>query len=160
VYKNRLIANDYIVDMIKNVHKKDVLVKTKDTTEYKRINALLNQNIEGYFYRYSNTNLTKEEKRALNTCETNFNELKKVEGSDSILNLANKAKKSKLLNELKNDLYTLSSIQLTEGERQIARSKKTLNSVELFTQIEIYILIFLGILIQIIVIYSPKQDLD
>jgi hypothetical protein len=30
--------------------------------------------------------------------------------------------------------------------------------VELFTQLEIYILIFLAIVIQVIVIYNPKEE--
>lgn len=37
-------------------------------------------------------------------------------------------------------------------------SKKAIDTVELFTQLEIYILIFLAIVIQIIVIYQPKKE--
>lgn len=37
-------------------------------------------------------------------------------------------------------------------------SKKAIDSVELFTQIEIYLLIFLAIVIQIIVMYNPKKE--
>lgn len=35
-------------------------------------------------------------------------------------------------------------------------SKQALDTVELFTQIEIYILVLLAIIIQIIVMYNPK----
>jgi len=36
-------------------------------------------------------------------------------------------------------------------------TKRALDSVELFTQIEIFILVFLAIVIQIIVMYNPKE---
>jgi len=64
----------------------------------------------------------------------------------------------KRISEVKDNLYDLSKIQLDEGKKQMSISEKAISSVELFTQIEIYILIFLAILIQIIVIYKPKDS--
>ncbi|PKP42222.1 MAG: chemotaxis protein, partial [Bacteroidetes bacterium HGW-Bacteroidetes-12] len=43
------------------------------------------------------------------------------------------------------------------GSRQMSISKRALDTVELFTQIEIYVLVFLAIVIQIIVMYKPKE---
>lgn len=62
----------------------------------------------------------------------------------------------KHIESLKTNLSDLSKIQLTEGNRQMSISKRALDSVELFTQIEIFILVFLAIVIQIVVMYNPK----
>ncbi len=61
------------------------------------------------------------------------------------------------LQSLKSNLNDLSKIQLSEGSRQMSISKKAIDTVELFTQIEIYVLVFLAIVIQIIVMYNPKN---
>ena len=55
-------------------------------------------------------------------------------------------------------LKQLSEIQITEGNRQLSISQKAVRNVELYTQIEIYILIFLAVIIQIIIMYQPKND--
>jgi hypothetical protein len=61
------------------------------------------------------------------------------------------------ISAIKQILAELSKIQLNEGGRQMSISKKAIDTVELFTQIEIYLLVFLAIIIQIIVMYKPKQ---
>ena len=58
---------------------------------------------------------------------------------------------------IKANLDDLSRIQLDEGNKQMAISKRAIDTVELFTQMEIYFLIFLALLIQIIIIYQPKD---
>ncbi|MBN2867557.1 MAG: chemotaxis protein, partial [Flavobacteriaceae bacterium] len=64
----------------------------------------------------------------------------------------------KHISKIKKNLEDLSKIQLLEGSKQMSISKKAIDSVELFTQIEIYLLIFLAIVIQIIVMYNPKKE--
>jgi hypothetical protein len=61
------------------------------------------------------------------------------------------------IEDVKRNLSSLSEIQLNEGKRQLMLSKRAMDSIELFTDIEIYILIALAILIQIIVVYQPKK---
>lgn len=46
---------------------------------------------------------------------------------------------------------------MKEGKRQMSISKKAADKLELFTQIEIYLLAFLAIVIQIIIMYQPKE---
>ena len=46
---------------------------------------------------------------------------------------------------------------MNEGKKQMSISKRAIDSIELFTQLEIYALIFLGIIVQVIVIYNPKE---
>ena len=55
------------------------------------------------------------------------------------------------------DLDDLSQIQMREGRMQMAISQRAIDVVELFTQIEIYLLIFLAIAIQLVIIYQPAK---
>lgn len=61
-----------------------------------------------------------------------------------------------LLDETTEILDALSQIQLTEGNRQMNITKRAVEDIELFTELEIYFLIFLAILIQIVILYNPK----
>ena len=61
------------------------------------------------------------------------------------------------LQSIKANLNNLSKIQLIEGSRQMSISKRAIDTIELYTQIEIYVLVFLAIIIQIIVMYKPKN---
>jgi hypothetical protein len=54
-------------------------------------------------------------------------------------------------------LYDLSKVQLKEGKRQMSLSEKTMDTIELFTQVEIIFLIVMAVLIQLIVLYQPKD---
>jgi len=46
---------------------------------------------------------------------------------------------------------------LREGKRQMSISKKPVDKLEFFTQIEIYLLALIAIVIQIIIMYQPKE---
>ena len=78
----------------------------------------------------------------------------------SILENDFKEKETKLtlIFEIKDNLYDLTKIQLNEGRRQMSISQKAIDKVELFTQIEIYLLVFLAIAVQVIVMYNPKKE--
>ena len=65
---------------------------------------------------------------------------------------------SQLLERLKNDIHTLSEIQLEEGKRQMHIGKRVVRSVDLITTYEVYVLAFLALLIQVLVIYQPKTE--
>jgi hypothetical protein len=62
-----------------------------------------------------------------------------------------------LISDIKDDLYDLSKVQLKEGKRQMSLSEKTMDTIELFTQVEIIFLIVMAVLIQLIVLYQPKD---
>ena len=57
---------------------------------------------------------------------------------------------------------TLSKIQILEGERQMQKGKAAVESIGYLTDMEIYVLIALGIVIQVLLISgvsrSSKQD--
>lgn len=158
IYEDRLIANDLIFEISKSVQEKEVAVVLKDSTFFKRANTQVNKNIRNLISEFELTKLTSEESYVFNELKENIKLLIDSESNFSNLNFLNSNYVLAHISKIKDNLSDLSKIQLNEGKRQMSISKKAINTVELFTQIEIYILVFLAIIIQIIVMYNPKSD--
>ena len=160
IYEDRLVANDLIFEMSKSIQDKEVAVAISDAVFFSDKNILINKNLQNFVLRYEKTKLTQEEESVFSDFKQNLALLKNSE----IVFIQSKFTQKTLLvthiSNLKENLYSLSKIQLNEGSRQMSVSKKAIDTVELFTHIEIYILILLAIIIQIIVIYTPKKDSD
>ena len=156
IYEDRLIANDLIFEMLKSVQQKELAVLLSDTTFYKNKNLKVNDNLQSLVSRFEETKLTTEEAKVFNELKENVQLLLDSESQFLTSDFSDSSQVVSYINSLKTNLDDLSKIQLNEGSRQMSISKRAVDTVELFTQIEIYILVFLAILIQIIVMYKPK----
>ena len=157
IYEDRLIAKDIIFDMSKLIHEKEVAILSTDSVFFNSSNKVVNNSLQELLLKFEQTKLTKEENQIFSNLKEDVFVLKGLE--DNYLQ-DNRTNKSKYLNQIKvvkGDLNDLSDIQIDEGKRQMFISKKAIDTVDLFTQIEIYLLIFLAIVIQIIIIYKPKE---
>lgn len=157
IYEDRLIAKDIIFTIYKNINQKEHAILMADIAFFKVNNLKINNDINALLQKFEDTNLTLEEAQVFNTLKNQVIALNKIEIND--LDDVNNDK-IKMLNHIKtvkNTLYNLSKIQLKEGERQVSLSNKAFSTIELFTQIEIYILVFLAIIIQIVILYYPKK---
>ncbi|GAL63634.1 MCP four helix bundle domain-containing protein [Algibacter lectus] len=156
IYEDRLVANDLIFEMLKSVQEKELAVAISDSTFFDNKNSKVNHNIEALVSRFEETKLTSQEENVFTDLKQNVKLL--VDAETKFLNsgYTDNAQIIKHIESLKTNLSDLSKIQLTEGNRQMSISKRALDSVELFTQIEIFILVFLAIVIQIVVMYNPK----
>lgn len=156
IYEDRLVAKELIYEMSKSVNDKKIALVSKDSVFFKEKNLKVNTQIKGFLSRFEQTKLTTEEGKTFEDLKSNFNSLFNSEHSSLDQNLENSSASLALISDIKDNLDDLSKIQISEGSKQLAISKKAINTVELFTQIEIYLLVFLAIVIQIIVIYNPK----
>ncbi|MFC4219909.1 MCP four helix bundle domain-containing protein [Flagellimonas marina] len=157
IYEDRLVANDLIFEMLTSVHQKELALSVSDTTFFKTQNPKINDNLQALVSRFEETKLTSEEAKVFSDLKKNIESLVAVEHQVSNSDYGNNPKIVNHIEELKDNLNDLSKIQLSEGSRQMSISKRAVDTVELFTQIEIYFLVFLAILIQIIVMYKPKE---
>ena len=157
IFEDRLVVKGYIIEMVKIVHQKELGIVQEDATFFENENGQLNQSLEEYIQTFRKTRLTVKEENAFKNLERDFDLIKKQEVSFADGNFAQKASYRKLLHQIKDELDQLSNIQLKEGNRQMAISKNAMDTMELFTQIEIYILVILAIAIQIIILYDPKK---
>jgi hypothetical protein len=157
IYEDRLVVNDLIFEISKLVQEKEMAIVLSDVTFYSKKNSAIDKKMDGFIDSYEATKLTVQERRVFDAFKENIENLSKSE--KTIIQNTFKEKESliNLVFDIKENLYDLTKIQLNEGKRQMSISQKAIDKVELFTQIEIYILIFLAIVIQIIVMYNPKK---
>lgn len=158
IYEDRLIANDLIFEISKLVHEKEMAIVMSDTIFYKKNNTRVNDEISNLISRYEFTKLTPEESKIFKDLKKNFKTLVNAESSPMELDFNNENEGLEFISKLKYNLSNLSKVQLNEGGKQMSISKQALDTVELFTQIEVYFLVFLAIVIQIIVMYQPKKS--
>lgn len=157
IYEDRIIANDLIFDMQKLVHEKELAVTLSDSVFLHTESPKYNADLQALISRFEQTKLTPEEARVFEDLKTNLDVLYNYDVKTLQSNLNYKSKIAPKFAKVKANLDDLSKIQLREGRRQKAISKKAIDTVELFTDIEIYFLVFLAIVVQVIVMYNPKE---
>lgn len=158
IYEDRLVAKGLIFDMSRGIQEKELALATSDSIFFLEKNEQVNTDIKDLVYRFEQTKLTVEEGNIFKDFKTNLEALRTSELAFIQSEFTQKTPLIQEITKLNDNLNDLSKIQLNEGRRQMSISKRAIASVELFTQLEIYVLIFLAIVIQIIVIYKPKDQ--
>ncbi len=158
IYEDRLVAKGLLFDMSSLVHEKEVAVAASDSVFFLKRNARINTDMEELALRLETTKLTTEEKGVLKELKNSLTTLETIETAFIQSDFVQSAALMNQLAAVKKKLRTLSKIQLQEGKRQVAISQQAVDLVELFTHLEIYMLIAMAILIQVIVIYRPKEE--
>ena len=157
IYEDRLIANDLIFEMSQSVQKKEVALASSDSIFFAQKNDKVYDGMKGFIARFEETKLTDEESKVFADLKQNLETLRDSESAYVASGFMTKDDLEQEISKVKTNLYDLSKIQLREGSRQMNISKRAIDTVELFTQIEIYLLVFMAIVIQIIVMYRPKN---
>lgn len=157
IYEDRLIAQNLIFEFLELVHEKEMAVTTSNPVFFEERNSNVNLELERLESQYLTTKLTNHEESVFSKFRSNLNSLKKQENNPANVQSEKKAGYLSLIVLIKENLHELSEIQVEEGRNQSLLSKDAIETVELFTQIEIYLLIFLAILVQVIVLIDPKK---
>ena len=156
IYEDRLIASNIVFEVFKVVKEKEDALKLADTSFFQEKNENLRNHIKHLISRFETTKLTNEEQTVFNELKENFESLDAAEKDFIKSNFEDISNQQHIVAKINENLDELSNIQLMEASRQMSITKKALSTVELFTQIEIYVLIFLAIVIQIIVMYKSN----
>lgn len=157
IYEDRLIANDLIFNLSRSIQEKELALALVDTVFFLKKNEQVNDAIKGFVLQFEQTELTVKEESIFEELKNNLDALNRSENIFIQSNLDKKKPFFAQISKVKENLYDLSKIQLSEGGIQMGISKRAIDKVELFTQVEIYLLIFLAIVIQIVVMYTPKE---
>lgn len=153
IYEDRLLAKGILFDMSMLVNEKYLAVRTQDDSFTVAQNNKLNAQINKLVNDFKTTKLIPKEKEIFDELSLNIEEVNALEKDSLVYNEVIAEK----LDEVKYNLVQLSKIQLEEGKRQMFLGKKAIDSVELLSQIEVYCLIFLAVIIQIIVLSGFKK---
>ncbi|WMX12364.1 MULTISPECIES: hypothetical protein [unclassified Aureispira] len=154
IYEDRLVASDLLFEMSKIIQEKEIAVITLDTIFFTKQNDKYSQELNQLIGKYALTKLTQKEKFIFQLLQEEITVLNQKEKSfDNVAN--NELFKS--IQKIDQHLYDLSKIQLQEGRRQVFISEKAKGIINLFTQSEIIFLVIMAVLIQVIILYKPKE---
>ena len=156
IYQDRLVVNDIIFEINLLLQEKELAILEQNDAFYNQRNKEINTEINQLLEKFKATKLVPVEATTLNDLEQNLEQLYRLE------NKLGKAPKSYKdlqikINTLETNLHSLSKIQLEEGRRQLFIGKKAIASVDLYTKMEVYILIFLALLLLVTLFYRPKK---
>lgn len=162
IYKDRLIVKNIIYNIASLREEKKIAFLQSDSTFYEKRNQSINDSIFSLIDRFSATVLTQKEVEYLERLYDNFKTIEvmdnKIISQTSKLNDKEWRKVVELeFSRTKDNLTSLSEIQVKEGKRELARVSRTFNKVDLFTTIEIIFLIAISVIILIIILYPTKN---
>lgn len=165
IYKDRLVVKGLIFDLSTLLHRKEVATLTGDQAFYAVTNESVNAQIDERIRAFRATKLTPYEATTLDRFEKEVKYLKETEfkiGMAKGFKLTQSQSKdiADHMSVLKEDLKTLSSIQLREGKRKKNISDKAVSSMMTFARAENYILIIFAVLMLMIifVVPGPKEE--
>lgn len=160
IYEDRLVAKDIIFDMSKAIQLKRIAVLQEDSVFFRGRNSLINADLANMIERFEQTKLTSAENRVVEKLKNHISELETLEGVNDRSDEADRLIMLAKLDRLDETLDKLSEIQMLEGRRQMKIGKSAVSAVELYTQIELYLLLVLAIVIQVIILYDPSKPKD
>ena len=158
IYEDRLVAKDIIFDMSKAIQTKRNALMLGDSLFFQSGNIKINTDLLYLIERFEQTKLTTAENRVFQKLKTEFSELQSQETSHDQSDEAKRKMLIVKLDGLDETLDKLSEIQMQEGRRQMKVGKSAVSAVELYTQIELYLLLALAIVIQVIILYTPPKS--
>jgi hypothetical protein len=155
MYEDRIVASDLLFEMSMIIKEKHIAILTSDTISLENQNDKYNKELNQLVDKYRLTKLTEKEKFAFNQLQEELKSLKLKERSSA--NVSN-GEILKSIDKIDQHLHELSKIQLQEGRRQVFISERAKDTINLFTQGEIFFLIVMAVLIQVIILYKPKEE--
>ena len=156
IYNDRLIAKGLIFDFTGLIHEKEIAYLTSDSLFVREKNHFVNAELKKLIELYKKTELTEDEQRVFNRFLTDVDMLITLDANTDTFPFQNR-NYFEIIQKIKADLVRLSKVQIKEGKRLLAISQKNMETVELFTQIEIILLVIMAIIIQIIILYNPPK---
>ncbi|NVK27169.1 MAG: MCP four helix bundle domain-containing protein [Flavobacteriia bacterium] len=156
IYEDRLIASDIIFDVSQILHEKELDLATRDTAQFAEKITEQKFELQTLIDRYDHTHLTDDEQVVWRKVKSSISKLLESEEELTSSNFTNTTGVQNQINKIQEHLETLAKIQIVEGERQKNISEDVIDTVELFTHIEIYMLVFLALAIQVIILARMK----
>lgn len=158
IYNDRLLAKEVLMDIAIKFHKKELAYSLNDSAYLRNQNDTINAEINRLLQIFNRLESTKKEDNSLNSLNQNHTELMKLESDLSPSDILYTPQCAEIFSAINNNIVELAAEQVREGKSQKLIARRAIEQVKLFTQIEIYFLIFLGLVMQIIILYKPKQS--
>ncbi|MEQ9438009.1 MAG: MCP four helix bundle domain-containing protein [Cyclobacteriaceae bacterium] len=158
VYEDRLLAEIYIYEISAQLLKKKGLMEDyhqTTATDIRGIHQTYNDSINSLLAKYEKTKLTADESVLFDDLKKNFNELFLLEANyKDDLTLSGSIEEQH--KKLAGNLDGLSEIQFLEGKSLISDSRQIIAASKLTFQLELCVLIVIGLLVQALIFASKS----
>ena len=157
VFDDRVLVQDYIFAISRELQNRQLELYGA-TPEVKNPSSEKNENVSQILSRFEETKLTPAEDNLLKNFRKDFNALEALdEQSKAATDLQLHKRKSDQLDALQQNLLELSEIQVRESRRLTRESQKSLDVSNLLANLEIFFLIVIGIILQVLIFYKSKK---
>ncbi|MEQ9437860.1 MAG: hypothetical protein RIG62_02390 [Cyclobacteriaceae bacterium] len=165
VYKDRLLVESYIYKLSNQLHQKKILMddlNARNLAPTNEKNQVLNDSIKTLVFSFENTQLTVDEALLLNDLKEHLGQLCLLEGkySNDGFTCEDQTLKSAIEHQhrkLSLNLEGLSDIQLLESKHIIDNSNQIIASSNITAQLEIGVLIIIGLIVQALIFTSKSM---
>lgn len=160
IYNERLLAKELLLDVSIKFHEKELAYALNDSIYLKAQNDKVNKEIKELLTLFNRTEATKDEKYILAELNKNHSDLIALESKSILKDTLYSSNCALIFKDINANISALSSEQIKEGKQQKNHAAEAVKTVKLFSKGEIYLLIFLGIVLQFIILYNPKKGLE
>jgi hypothetical protein len=157
IYEDRLVAKSMVYEMNDLVHLKNIAAVEQDSVFFSRRNIEVQKRLDSLFVSFTETRLTPFEKTVVEILSRELVKLKTQEARMIEGNFFVDESYRETIAESKKRLRSLADIQMQEGNRLFNSSEEILRSMQIHTQVELYFLVAMAILIQVILLIKPKD---
>ena len=157
VYNDRLLAKEVLLDIAVKFHEKELAYSLNDSAYLNNKNDDINAEISKSLEMFDRIESTRNEDLILNRLNRNHAELIQLESNLLSNDTLYTQQCAEIFSAINKNIVELGAEQVAEGERQKFIAKTAIDSVNLYSQMEIYVLIFLGLLLQFVILYKPRK---
>lgn len=158
IYNERLLAKELLLDVSIKFHKKELAYALNDSDYLQTKNDVVNAEISKLLGMFDRAQATQKEELILQKLNQNHLKLIELESNLVLNETLYTPACAKIFADINRNIVELSTEQVKEGKNQNFLARNAIETVKLFSQIEIYLLIFLALILQIIILYNPKKN--
>ncbi len=155
VYEDRVVAQHYIFEISTIVYQKEQQFIENNTNKWSVEN---DARIEELIEKFAGTKLTTSERRQFESLKEHLITLERIETKYRENSINNNTQViPEIFKHIKNDLNDLAETQILESKSKMFLAQKSLNTTNLLSNLELGLLIIVGIAIQFVIFYRIKK---
>ena len=158
IYNKRLLAKELLLDVSSKFHKKELAYALNDSTYINTQNNAVNAEISKLLEMFDRAESNRKEDAIIKKLNLNHTKLVELESNSLSKNILYTSECAEIFSAINTNIVELADEQVKEGRNQKFLAGKAVENVKLFSQIEIYFLILLGLILQFIILYNPKKN--
>lgn len=160
IYEEVLYAKDKTMDLSHLIYEKELAYALNDSVYHKVKSEAANQRISTLLEDCSTVMNSERQKNVFGELQKNCDHLFEQESQLDYKSRSGNVEIIAQLETIKSNILDLTELHLQEGSKQKHRSKSAMDSTNLYTRMEIWVLVILASIILFLIIYTPKDHVE